>query len=90
MPFMNYIVNLIVTDVVLLIHASNAINSLARNTALMNVQELCPPFSVPLINTYRQPVKLFADGESILSTESTTQGDPMGMPVHAFGILPLI
>ena len=41
-------------------------------------------------NTYRQPVELFVDGESILSTEGTTQGDPMGMPMYALGILPLI
>lgn len=40
------------TEAILLIDASNAFNSHARNTALMNIQELCHPFSVPLINTY--------------------------------------
>ena len=59
-------------------------------TALLNIQELRLPFSVPLISTYRQPVELFDDGESILSTEGTTQGDPMGMPMYALGILSLI
>ena len=78
------------TEAILLIDASNAFNCLARNTALMNIQEICPPFSVPLINTYRQPVELFVDGESIFSTEGTTQGDPMGMPMYALGVLPLI
>ena len=78
------------TEAILLNDASNAFNSLARNTALLNIQELCPPFSVPLINIYRQPVELFVDGECILSTEGTTQGDPMGMPMYALGILPLI
>ena len=42
-------------EAILLIDASNAFNCLARNTALMNIQEICPPFSVPLINMYRQP-----------------------------------
>jgi len=78
------------TEAVLLIDASNAFNSLARQTTLLNIQQLCPPFSIPLINTYRSPVELFVGGESIFSTEGTTQGDPMGMPMYALGVLPLI
>ena len=39
---------------------------------------------MPLINTYRQPVELFVDGESMFSTEGRTQGDPMGMPLCGF------
>ena len=66
----------------------SAFNSLSRYIALLNIQELCPPFSVPFVNQH--PVacpELFVDG---VSTEGTTQGDPMGMPMHALGILPLI
>ena len=70
-----------VSEAILLIDASNAFNCFARNIALMNIQEICPPFSVPLINMYRQPVELFVDGESNFSTEGTTQRDPMGMPM---------
>ena len=66
------------------------LNSLARNTSLLNIQELCPPFSVPLINTYQQLVKNFVDGVCIFSTEGTTQGNPMGMPMYALGVLLLI
>ena len=36
-----------------------------------------------LINTYREDVQLFIDGE-------TTQGDPLAMAMYALGILPLI
>ena len=78
------------TEPILLIDASNAFNSQARHTALLNIQELCPLFSVPLINTYQSPVELFVDGESIFSTEDTTQGDSMGMPMYALGVMPLI
>ena len=72
---------------ILLIDTSNTFNSLARQTALLNIQELCPPFSIPLINTYQNLIELFVDGEYIFST---TQGDPMGMPMYALGVLPLI
>jgi len=44
---------------------------------------------VPLINTYCHSNDLFVDGESILSTEGTTQGE-IGMPMYELGILPLI
>ena len=74
------------TDAVLLISISNAFNSLYYYTAL---QELYQPFSVPLINTYCHSNDLFVDGESILSTEGTTQGE-IGMPMYELGILPLI
>ena len=63
------------TEAILLIDASNAFNSLARHTALLNIQELCPAFSIPWINTYRSPVELFVDGETIFSTEGTIQGN---------------
>ena len=66
------------TEAILLIEASNAFNCLARNTTLMSIQEICPPFSVPLINTYRQPVELFVDGESIFLLKAQLKGTLRG------------
>jgi len=78
------------TDAVLLVDASNAFNSLNRNTALHNIRFDCPAISTILINTYRNPSDLFIDGEAILSQEGTTQGDPLAMPMYAVATIPLI
>ena len=78
------------TEGVLLIDASNAFNSLNRKTALRNIRALCPPLATFLINTYRNDVNLFIDGETILSSEGTTQGDPLGMAMYAIATVPLI
>ena len=78
------------TEGVLLIDAKNVFNSLNRAAALHNVQVLCPCLAPTLINLYRSNTELFVDGESILSQEGTTQGDPLAMAMYALGILPLI
>ena len=63
-------------DGILLVDATNAFNSLHRSTALHNIRFICPEFATYIINTYRQPAKLFLpDGSHILSNEGTTQGD---------------
>ena len=42
-----------------------------------------------VINTYRLEASLFWGGSSILSSEGTTQGDPLSMAIYAIGTLPL-
>ena len=78
------------TDGVLLVDASNAFNSLNRQTALRNVKGRCPSLATFLINTYRTNTNLFIDGETILSKEGTTQGDPLGMTMYAIATALLI
>ena len=78
------------TEAVILVDASNAFNSLNRQAALRNVQQLCPSLSKVLINIYREDIKLFIDGEVLLSREGTTQGDPLAMAMYAIAITPLI
>ena len=76
------------TEAAILVDASNAFNSLNRENALRNIQHLCPSLSTVLINTYREDVHLFIDGETLLSEEGTTQGDPLAMPSHSVGTEP--
>ena len=46
-------------EALLLVNASNAFNSLNRQTALHNIQRLCPSLATPLINTSRAPSELY-------------------------------
>ena len=78
------------TDAVLLVDASNAINSLNRAVALHNISILCPSLGTIAVNTYRAAGNVFIDGETLYSYEGTTQGDPLAMAIYAIGILPLI
>ena len=43
-----------------------------------------------VINMYRRPACLFVGGESILSSEGTTQADRIAIPMYALGIVPLM
>ena len=67
------------SQAVLLVDATNAFNSLNRQVALKNIEKICPPISTILTNTYRDDIHLFIDGETLLSQEGTTQGDPLAM-----------
>ena len=78
------------THAVLLVDASNAFNNLNRQTALLNIHLNCPSIAKVLINTYRNNTQLFAGGETLLSQEGTTQGDPLAMAMYAISTLPLI
>ena len=77
-------------DALLLVDASNAFNSLNRGVALRNILYLCPSFARILINTYRSDVRMFINGQTIVSSEGTTQGDPLPMSMYALATLPLI
>ena len=76
-------------EAAILVDASNAFNSLNRQAALHNIFHLCPSFST-VLNTYRSDVNLYIRGETLLSEEGTTQGDPPVMPMHALGTILLI
>ena len=78
------------TEGVLLIDASDAFNTLNHTDARVNVQLICPAFANVLIITYRADPDLYIDGETIFSSEGTTQGDPLAMATYTVGILPLI
>ena len=54
------------------------------------MQVLCPPLSNIIINTYRVNILLFIDGCNILSSEGTTQGDPLAMAMYSVSVTPLI
>ncbi|MCY4641269.1 MAG: reverse transcriptase domain-containing protein, partial [Gammaproteobacteria bacterium] len=77
-------------EAAILVDASNAFNSLNRQNALRNIQHLCPSLATVLINTYREDVRLYIDGETLFSQEGTTQGDPLAMAMYAIAITPLI
>ena len=66
------------------------LSTLNRQAALRNIRHLCPPLSKILINTYREDVRLFIDGETLLSQEGTTQGNPLAMAMYAIAVNPLI
>ena len=86
MPAMHQVFEDAEAEGVILVDAANAFNCLNRQVALLNIKHLCPAQSKVLINTYRQHSQLFIDGESILSQEGTTQGDPLAMAMYAVAI----
>ena len=75
---------------VLLVDATNAFNLLNRQVALRNIMALCPTIAPFLINIYRSPSELNVGGETMLSMEGTTQGDPLAMAMFAIATRPLI
>ena len=77
-------------EAIILVDASNAFNLLNRKLALLSIHQLCPSIAIILTNCYCSEIPLFIDGNIILSSEGTTQGDPLAMVMYALGILPLI
>ena len=78
------------TEAILMVDASNAFNRLNRKAAQHNISQLCPALSTIINNTYSRPARLFVGGETLLSEEGTTQGDPLAMSMYAVATLPLI
>ena len=75
---------------IILVDTSNAFNCMNRQAALRNIQYICPPLATVLINTYRNPLRLFiTGGDEILSKEGTTQGDNLAMSFYSSGTKPL-
>ena len=79
------------TDAVILVDADNAFNRLNRQAALHNIQYICPAFATVLINTYRNPTRLFiVGGGEIPSSEGTTQGDALAMQFYGLSTQPIM
>ena len=72
--------------------ASNAFNSLNRETALWNARILWPRCSIFLFNAYRGFASLFVAGanEVIYSRQGTTQAEPLAMFFYGVSLLTLI
>ena len=69
-----------------LVDASNAFFCLNHRVSLRNTSA---PHWLQFIST-RKPSNHFMDGLLLLSLEGTTLGDPLGMPMYAIDICPLI
>ena len=78
------------TEAVLLVDATNAFNCLNRKVAVQNILRICPSVAPALVNCYRSDAQLFVGGEVILSSEGTTQEDPLAMAMFAIATIPLI
>lgn len=78
------------TEAVLLVNAENAFNSVNRRVALINILQSCPSIAPALINNYRSQPKLFIQGQTLISDEGTTQGNPLAMAMYALAIAPLV
>ena len=78
-------------EAVLLVHASNAFNSINRNVFLHNVTNICPAIAIYVKNCYSLHSRLFIiGGNEIRSCEGTTQSDPIAMTLYAIAIIPMI
>ena len=77
------------TEAILLVDATNAFNNFSCKTALIKSSTAALALTI-LINTYRQDPEFYIEGESILSTEGTMQGDPLAMAMFALAMVPLI
>ena len=79
------------TEAVLLVDAANGFNFVNRKVFLHNINVVCPSISTYVQNCYTLPSRLFIiGGTEIKSSEGTTQGDPVTMPIYALGVIPIM
>ena len=79
---------MMITDVVPLIDAENAFNSINCKVMLHYLKFICPIVATYKINCYETPSRLFiVGGGEILSSEETTQDDPTAMGAYVLGIV---
>ena len=79
------------TDAILLVDASNAFNSLNRQSFLHNISYLCPSKAIFVKSCYSTPSRLFiVGGAEITLREGTTHGDPVSMVIYSIRVTPLI
>ena len=74
-------------DVVHLIDAETAFNSINHKVMLHNLEFICSIIATYIINCYATPS--IVSGREILSSEGATQGDPTAMGAYALSILQL-
>ena len=79
------------TEVVLLVDAANAFNSVNRKIFLHNINVVCPSISIYVQNCYTLQSRLFIIGRTeIQSSEGTTQGCSVTMPIYALSVIALM
>ena len=77
------------TEAVLMVDASNAFNSINRESFLHNTKLLCPASATFINNCYSITSDLFVQGgKRWKSLEGATQGDPAAMTIYALAITP--
>ena len=70
---------------------ANAFNNLNRKATLHNMNFICPALATILTDTYQSPNRMCVSvGGEVLSSEGTTQRDPLGMVMYALVVIPLI
>ena len=66
------------------------INSVNRKVFL-HINVICPSIYIYVENCYTLPSRLFIiGGTEIQSSEGTTQGDPIAMPIYALSVILLM
>ena len=88
---MHRIFESIETEVILMVDAENAFNSINRKVLLHNIKYLCPVIATYIYNCYAISARLFIiGGKKLRSHKGTTQGDPTTMAAYTLGLTPLL